>query len=83
MLDSRPEARPAAVQLLSRIHIISQLELENTSLYGLCCAPAATAFCELLVEIDRLKTEVVTLKNIHWLRIQWMESQLGVTQAAL
>ena len=80
MLDSRPEARPAAVQLMPRFHIISQLEPENTPLFGLCCTPAATAFCEHLVEIDRLKAEITALKNIHWSRIQWMESQPGVGQ---
>ena len=81
MLDLQQEVRPTAADLLFSIHIISWLELENSPLYGLCCAPAAAAFCDHPTELDRLKSEITALKNLLHSRNEWVNRQLEVTQA--
>lgn len=81
MLDLKQKVRPTAKDLLYRIHIISQLEPENSPLYGLCCAPAGARYCDHLTEIDRLKSEITALKNLRHSRSEWVDSQLKVIEA--
>lgn len=80
MLDLKPENRPIAADLLLSIHTISRLEPGNTPLYGYCCASAAAAVCDHLTEIDRLKSEITVLKNLHYSQTAWEERQLKVTK---
>ena len=81
MLDLKQENRPTATDLGFSIHIISQLEPENTPLYGACCAPAASAVCDHLTDMERLGSEITALKNLHRWRNESMESQLAETTA--
>ena len=80
MLHFQPEVRPTAADLLISIHVISRLDPENAPLYGACCAPSAATFCDHLTEMDRLRSEIVGLKNLLHARSELAVSQLQVNQ---
>lgn len=69
MLDANPSARPTAAKLESHIVLIDHMkdteETIGSTLFGSCCTPSLVESADNNAEeIDRLKAEVIVLKNL-------------------